>query len=177
MGAPDSNGIYIYTFDDLAAPFEDTLNLGMESVSDEIANDRARLTALEGMGSASNWTPTFTNLTVGNGTLTAYWTGLGDDLVAWQWMLVFGSTTAISNTVNVNFPTQVRGSSWIFPGGGWVSRGTSSTGRTMIGLRMVNATNAQLWYDGGSVGATSPLSGGTWVAGDVISAGGVYFRP
>ncbi|SDT69423.1 hypothetical protein [Jiangella sp. DSM 45060] len=173
-GSLDANGIYIYDETDLAAPFSDLLNLGQESVSDEIANDRARLDALEGRGNASAWTPTFTNASVGNGAVNAYWGRIGD-LVAWQWKWVLGSTSTITGTLAVDLPTLVTGASWMTVGSGYVSRGTSGTGRMTLACRMSGSTTINLWMDGNSLQATSPLSGGTWVSGDVISVGGVYF--
>ncbi|WP_053203789.1 hypothetical protein [Jiangella muralis] len=172
-GSPDANGIYIYDETDLASPFSDLLNLGQEATSDEIANDRARLTALEAQGNASSWTPTFTNATVGNGAVNAYWARLGD-LVAWQWKWVFGSTSTISGTFTSDLPTEVTGAQWMNVGAGYVGRGTSVTGRTTLVCRMSSSIAFNLFGDGLSVNATPPM-GAPWTAGDVISVGGVYF--
>ncbi|WP_053205837.1 hypothetical protein [Jiangella muralis] len=171
-GAYDSNGIWIFGEDDPAAPFSDLLNLGMESVSDEIANDRTRLDGLELLGARSTWTPTFTNATVGNGDVTAYWASIGG-LAAWQWKWVFGSTSTISGVFASNLPTLVAGGSWMSVGYGYAARGTASTNRTTLMCRMTGSTTFNLWMDGNSVNATAPL--GNWLAGDVISVGGVYF--
>jgi hypothetical protein len=46
------------------------------------------------------WTPTFSNLTVGNGTLTARYVQIGK-MVHWYLKLVFGSTTSITGAVQV----------------------------------------------------------------------------
>jgi hypothetical protein len=46
-GGINANGVYLYGEDDSAAPFSDMLNLGMDSVSTQFTNDRARLTSLE----------------------------------------------------------------------------------------------------------------------------------
>lgn len=174
-GSLNANGIYIYDETDLAAPFSDLLNLGQEATSDEIANDRARLTALEAQGAASSWTPTFTNATVGNGSVNAYWGRIGD-LVAWQWKWVLGSTSDVTGTFASTLPTSVTGSSWMAVGSGYVSRGTSTgVGRTVLSCRMTGTTTFNLWMDGSSIQAMSPLAGGTWDSGDVISVGGVYF--
>lgn len=45
--------------------------------------------------SAQTWTPTWTNLTVGNGTVNAHYQTTGN-LVTFQMKLTFGSTTSIS---------------------------------------------------------------------------------
>lgn len=174
MGAIDANGIWIYTEDDPAAPFSDTLNLLAESTSDEIANDRARLTALEAQGDASSWTPTFANASVVNGAVNAYWARIGD-LVAWQWKWVLGSSDTISGVFASNLPTLVTGGSWMNVGSGFVARGTATTNRSVVVCRMTGGTTFNLWMDGNSVNAAVPL--GTWQAADVISVGGVYFAP
>jgi hypothetical protein len=46
------------------------------------------------------WTPTFSNLTVGNGTLTGQYVQI-DKMVHWYLKLVFGSTTSITGAVQV----------------------------------------------------------------------------
>ena len=46
------------------------------------------------------WTPTFDNLTVGNGTLTAQYVQIGK-MVHWYLKLIFGSTTSITGAVRV----------------------------------------------------------------------------
>jgi hypothetical protein len=46
------------------------------------------------------WTPTFSNLTVGNGTLTARYIQIGK-MVHWNLKLIFGSTTSITGAVQV----------------------------------------------------------------------------
>lgn len=176
MGAYDDNGIYIFTEDDPAAPFSDTLNLLGESTSDAFGADRARLDGLEGIGARTNWVPTWTNLTVGGGEVTAYYTQIGK-LVAWQMKLVMGASTSVSNTINMSFPTSVQGAGFMPVGGGFTSRSSSSTGRTLLECRMINASVCQFWYTGNSLGATSPFSGGSWLSADVISVGGVYFAP
>jgi hypothetical protein len=176
-GAYDSNGIWIFDEDDPAAPFSDTLNLLAESTSDEIANDRARLTALEAQGNASSWVPTFTNATVEDGTVTAYYAQIGD-LVIWQFRWILGSTSTITSTFGSSLPVNVRGSANMNIGGGFVGRGSgTTTGRSTLEARTSSATAFNLWLDGSSINGTSPLSGGTWVSGDLISVGGVYFAP
>ncbi len=49
------------------------------------------------------WTPTYGNLTVGNGTVVAQWAQIGR-LVAVFFTLTFGSTTAISGNVTLTPP-------------------------------------------------------------------------
>lgn len=49
-GAPDAEGVYQYAEDDVETQMSDLLNLGMDSVSQQLALDRARLNALEPEG-------------------------------------------------------------------------------------------------------------------------------
>ena len=58
---------------------------------------------LNGIGEKTSYTPTFTNLTVGNGTLTANYFRL-NKVVTVNVCVVFGSTTAITGDVSVTLP-------------------------------------------------------------------------
>ncbi|WP_026874297.1 hypothetical protein [Jiangella gansuensis] len=171
MGALDENGIWLYTEDDPASPFSDTLNLLAESTSDQFTADRARLSAVEGRGNASAWSPSFTNAAVGNGAVNAYWARVGA-LVHWSWKWVFGSTSNITGVFVSDLPTAVTGGSWMAVGSGFVGRGTATSNRTTLVCRMSSSSGFNLWMDGDSVNEDSPL--GPWLAGDVISVGGVY---
>lgn len=172
-GDYDSRGIWIYGEDDPASPFSTLLNLLAESVSDQLAADRSRLTALEARGSASSWTPVFNNLTVGNGALQATYGTLGD-FVVWSWKLVFGTTTTVPGVIASTLPTLSAEGVWTVPGAGYTSRGSTTTGRQVLAGRMTGATTFNLWFAGQSLGATSPFTGGTWASGDVIAMSGVY---
>lgn len=50
-----------------------------------------------------SWTPTWTNLTVGNGTVTAKYVQVGKS-IQFKLSLVFGSSTAVSGSVSVTLP-------------------------------------------------------------------------
>ena len=58
---------------------------------------------LNAIGESESWTPTFTNLTVGNGTLTAQAIRVNDLYVA-NFRLAFGSTTSMSTDPRVQLP-------------------------------------------------------------------------
>jgi len=56
------------------------------------------------LGVWTTWTPTYTNLTLGNGVVTARYVQIGDTVIA-TWHLVWGSTTALSSgTMRVSMP-------------------------------------------------------------------------
>jgi hypothetical protein len=65
----------------------------------------AVLTAAElnGIGEFTTYTPTFTNLTVGNGTLTAYYARI-QDFVSVFVDVTFGSTSSVSGDVSFTLP-------------------------------------------------------------------------
>jgi hypothetical protein len=171
-GALDANGIWIYDETDLASPFSDYSNLLAESTSDEIANDRARLTALEAGGAAGTYTPTLTNATVGNGTLVGRQAKVGA-MTWWQFIFTLGSTSTVTGALTVTCPfTPAAG--MLVIGSGYVGRGTATTNRVTTTLRLTTGSNVWVWYNGGNVSATSPLAGGTWQAADVIAGSGMY---
>jgi len=60
--------------------------------------------AWDATGVAQSWTPTFTNLTVGNGTLDCSYSVMGKTVYA-QVHLTLGSTSSISGTVSFTIPT------------------------------------------------------------------------
>ena len=61
------------------------------------------------IGKWTSFTPSFTSLTVGNGTLTAEYCQV-NEIVFWRLELIFGSTTSISGIVYVDYPIQADGS-------------------------------------------------------------------
>lgn len=73
-GALDPNGVYQYAESDAASPVSDLLNLGMESVSDQLVADRLRLTALETATADTGWL----TLTLPAGTTTPGGSGGAD---------------------------------------------------------------------------------------------------
>lgn len=173
-GGYDARGIWQYGEDDPASPFSDTLNLLAESTSVEIGADRARLDALEDGGVSTSWTPNFTNATVGNGSLVARYARVGD-LVAWSWKWTLGTIgSTVSGAFGADLPTAVDQGQLTVVGSGYCARGTSPTGRTMYVCRMNNTVMWNGYADGATITNPSPFTGGTWVSGDVISAGGVY---
>ena len=58
---------------------------------------------LNAIGESESWTPTFTNLTVGNGSLTAQAVRVNDLYVA-NFRLAFGSTTSMGTDPRVQLP-------------------------------------------------------------------------
>lgn len=130
------------------------------------------------------YTPTLTNITLGNGTLTSYFSMSGKT-VNFMGSIVFGSTTSMgsgprisvpvtasSNIPNTTAPTlvgQVRiedaGTSGYY--GNLIFNGTSGLTSVSIESVIVSATYAQ----SGGISATVPM---TWTTSDFLSWTGAY---
>jgi hypothetical protein len=106
-------------------------------------------------GSAwTTWSPTYSGLTVGNGTVTARY-NTNNNVVFYQWQLIFGSTSSISGEVTVSLPL-------------------TGTGRSLAQVSILDEFVA--YYVGiGLVGTTSVLArvttaGGTYVGNSSLSS-------
>jgi hypothetical protein len=119
----------------------------------------------------SSWTsysPTWTNLTVGNGTVMFEWRRVGEDLVRVRGVLVRGSTTSITGTVSLTLPSGMTSRAGA-PSIGQLSILDSGT-RLFLGNVVTTpgtATLAPFVADGVGyvVNATSPM---TWATGDEL---------
>ena len=131
------------------------------------------LTAAEmnGIGEFTTFTPTFTNLTVGNGTVEAYYTRI-QDLVGVFVNIVFGSTTSISGDVNLTLPLN-RVSGTRLPLGNCMFSDTG-TG-SFVGFVLSSTTVSQVIIRYGTsvvpLSATAPF---TWTTGDVFTVSLFY---
>jgi len=75
-------------------------------VGDSINNiDNTNLSTITGElgGAWKSWTPTYNNLTVGNGTVKARYTQIGKTVIA-RFSFVCGSTSSIGGMVRVSYP-------------------------------------------------------------------------
>lgn len=140
------------------------------------------LDALFGAGSSAwaSWTPTWTNLTVGNGTVTAKYAKIGK-FVAARLSIVFGSSTSVSGLIGVSLPVNIAtyggtivqqigvvrmfDSSAVLGVEGWIGRGSSSRAD-------VFASSAGGTYVGSS--ATSSTVPFTWATSDELITQFIY---
>lgn len=115
------------------------------------------------------WTPVFTNLTVGNGTLVARYLPIGS-LVNVRINLIWGSTTSISGSPSVTLPVQPAGSTaWLNGLNNYLDSGTEN----YFGLPEMSGNSLLLRY---CISSTSSLTQGalannapfTWTTNDVI---------
>lgn len=148
-----------------------------DNVDDVLAlhqNERgAEITAIEtALKSFTAFSPSWTNLTVGNGTNAGYYTNDGGWVNGYMF-LTFGSTTSISGSVSVNLPVNTHGAILSYSiigevvlqdtGSGWYVgkfiQSSSSAGTLIV-------VNASASYSGMSaLSSTVPF---TWTTNDQI---------
>lgn len=128
-----------------------------------------------------SWTPTWTNLTVGNGTQSAAYIQIGKT-VHFRVGVVFGSTTSVGGTVSLNYPVTAAaysGSATVQTLGN-AQFYDQSTGAVNKGIFVYNSTtagNAQYFNVSGSLivatnmGTTTPF---TWATSDEVFITGTY---
>lgn len=110
----------------------------------------------------TSWTPSWTNLTVGNGTVTATYSRSGDWVQA-NVKLVLGSTSVVSGSVLTSLPiatasTQPHVGSCVF---------TDAGTRTYVGAAFQNGTSVTVFHTEG-VGTITSTSPFTWTTSDEI---------
>lgn len=111
-----------------------------------------------------SYTPTLTNITLGNGSMVAKWTTVGKTVVG-SVRIVAGSTTSYSaGNLGISIPTA--GASWLDArdtiGSGWVDNGSGASRRgTSIQIASTGSSNMQHLYEGGTVMNNAPFTFGT----------------
>lgn len=128
-------------------------------------------------GAWASWTPTWTNLTLGNGTVVAKYSQIGN-LVTCRLSLVFGSTTSVSGSVSFSLPVTraaIAGTAGVTPlgqcrlfdtSGGVTNDGVIVTTSTTTALLTVN-NSAATYLTAVALSSTIPF---TWAVGDEIAA-------
>jgi hypothetical protein len=161
--ASTASGIEYPTAGDFIAPLNAHLQTLAETTQDAL-DERAP-------EESTTYTPTFTGLTLGNGTVSARYSKVGNIIVD-EIVVTFGSTTAITGPVFItgmqpavaNVPTMITGyvmlhdnGSTYFPG----SARQSSTTAVEVHAQLANGTYVSL----GSLSSTIPH---TWAVNDQI---------
>lgn len=137
-------------------------------------------TAVNGLPAAwSSWTPTLTNLTQGNGTITAKYIQTGKT-VHYRFKFVLGSTSAVGSGPTFTLPVAAHADyvaiQDVYGSANMVDAGTAAyVGRlratsTTVGLLLAENAGGALTVDN-SVSSTVPF---TWATGDSISVYGTY---
>lgn len=110
------------------------------------------------------YTPTLTNITLGNGTVIAEYCQQGDE-VGVSFLLTFGSTTSVTSTPQFSFPVAPRNNNMRWNGEALINPpGTFRHGKTWM-----------YWNSSSiAVGAVDPVAGGvgTFAAAGITMASG-----
>jgi hypothetical protein len=126
----------------------------------------------------ATWTPTWTNLTVGNGVLTTGYITLGK-LIIGHLELVFGTTTSISGDVSFTAPvtqgtygaiSAPLGIIRLLSGGAGFQGALLATNTTTFRVTVV--TTSATYAQNASLSSTVP---GTWTTADAIQVQFMYF--
>lgn len=135
-----------------------------------VANSSLDTTAGELGGAWADWTPTWTNVTVGNGTVTATYTQVGKTVHA-RCVFTLGSTSSVTGTVLIDFPVTAK-SSVAYPIG--IAYLDNTGVETYMGMVAYNTTTRMAIYSNNSstdtrlvtVNASKPVA--SWGTGDAI---------
>ena len=174
------------TFDlDPAAPFIVTASSAKVTNLDADKLDGEEGTAFHSLVNAtnwstasltwSNWTPTWTNITVGNGSNIGRYIQIGK-YIAYTATLSFGTTTSVSGTVSLNYPVNAAVASAIT---GECTLRDDSSGLFYHGfVFLVSGTSQSIRVDNGTAGgamavmnSTTPF---TWANLDGVFITGFY---
>ena len=132
------------------------------------------------LGEYQTWTPTWANLTVGNGTTYAWYVQQGD-VVHFELRLNFGSTTAITGSVILYYPVtpydghqaanniMVQAQYGSAPATNLPGRGQQGSGTPKIEIRFINTSGTYAELDW--MNATVPF---TWASSDDLYVAGSY---
>lgn len=151
------------------------------AVNDEVICQRVGnfYVVLDRLGAASDWvdwTPSFTNLTLGNGTVSARYKQMGTT-VHFHVLVVFGSTTSISGLVTCSVPVTMQNLSY---GDTFTAMGRDNTAgyfklattrSSTSAFQIVALTASAAYVTIASLSSTVPF---TWAATDRITVSGTF---
>ena len=121
----------------------------------------------------TSFTPSWNNITVGNGTTAGYYKQIGKTVFVRAY-IVFGSTTSVSGTMSLNLPVSTASYGTTTPIG--LARMFDNGGSSYFGV-LTNAGGFPVWNASGTYLTTSANSATvpfTWGTGDEIAIQGVY---
>jgi hypothetical protein len=162
----------------IPTPVEGMLTYLENSNTYESYTGSAWISALS-VGSAVAFTPTWTNLTVGNGTYSRSHYTIAGKTVTVSVDFLFGSTSSVDGNLLITLPAAIeRASSFNTGVSQCILRDATAT--SFIGAALPNTSNALQWNIRGtgnspliitSTSATAPF---TWTTGDSILFGATY---
>ena len=113
-----------------------------------------------------DYTPTDTNITVGNGTRTASYRISADGTVDYTWRLVFGSTTALTGAAQIGLPISASGNQVA------VAHYLDQGSRHYVGCCAMSGTLGALIQTESGTGLVSSTAPFTWANTDTITVSG-----
>lgn len=156
-GAINSSGMFAAGVVAAAAIADDAVGV------DELA--AASVVAASTVAEAwTDWTPTYANLTVGNGTVVARYMKRGRDVVA-RFSIVFGTTTSMSTTATIGLPFAAHASGY---GTGAASAFDASALNPYSGI-VVHAPGASTLSVFLGETTLSPTTPFTWTTNDIFT--------
>jgi hypothetical protein len=131
-----------------------------------------------GAAAWATWSPTYANLTIGNGTVIAKYAFFGRT-VFFKWKLTWGSTTSCGAAPTVSLPVTAADAADIDRMGTTLGLVDVSTGKTYLGVSIASTTLIQLEVVdvSGTYAADAGLSSTlpvTWTTGDIWRMSGTY---
>ena len=133
---------------------------------------------LNSIGDWTAWTPTWTNLSVGNGTVTAVYAEV-NEIVFYQIEILWGSTTSASGSIRCTAPVTMETTQDFHPGDTAALYDVGSSIYTGTTLVLDDSGTKIFWYHNNTSGtfanvnATVPF---TWTTNDLAMASGFYRR-
>jgi len=133
------------------------------------------LIASSGSGWAwQNWTPTWTNLTVGNGTVEAKYTQIGKTIIG-RAIVTFGTTTSVGGAVSFTMPVTAATSA-ASTGGLQIGSGTALIAGTIYGIFTYFISTTSIGVRTFNIAATYPVHTdltaaipGTWANTSILA--------
>ncbi len=167
----------------LLIPRATSLALGFK---DGAAADRLKYVAVQdgvyetgrtvAMGYWTTWTPTWTNLTVGDGTVSARYTDVGDTTF-FELTLVFGTTTSVSGIITFSLPHDAETNiGEVLIVGHGTAFDTNVAQVSNLAAQLVTATTARVFYASFPWQNTSATVPFTWVTTDQLYLKGFFRR-
>jgi len=126
----------------------------------------------------TDWTPTLTNLTKGDGTQIAKYRRLGSGSIDFFWKLVLGSTSSVGTSPSITLPVAASADYSTYPPFGYgMLTDASTSARAPIVVNLTSTTTVVLQYFSAlntvaNLGAAAPW---VWTTSDVLTLQGTYY--
>lgn len=185
-------GMDFTAFDTLPAASLDDMVENIEALADGsglnaggsssgIANSKLKTGAGEPGGAWDSWTPTYTNLTIGSGTVVAKYKQIGK-IVHFRWIFTYGAGSAVGTSPLFTLPVTAASGYIVGPEGADIGvaklldagvinvKGTTTlSSTTTVGPQVIQANGT--YASAAGIAPTIPF---TWATGDAMYCVGTY---